>query len=86
MRLREYLDARGEPELRFAKRSGLSQAAVHSIANHDSADPRISTCTKIVVASREQPAPNGGTVTWEGLHPQGNARRKGRTLSRKRKR
>lgn len=70
MRLKLYLKARGEPEIGFARRAGLSQAAVHFIANHDEADPRISTCSKIVLASRQAPAPDGGTVTWEDLHPQ----------------
>jgi hypothetical protein len=84
MRLKPYLIARNEREAPFARRADLSQAAVHFIANNDDADPRISTCTKIVLASREHPTPDGATVSWEDLHPI-SARKKGSRKRAKRK-
>lgn len=66
MRLAEYLDARGESAESFARRSGLNRATVGVIVRGTST-PRTDTAIAIVEASREEPAPDGGTITFADL-------------------
>lgn len=67
MRLSEYLAARGESHRSFSGRSRLPQSTVSDIAA--GSDCRVSNAMKVIRASREAPAPDGGTVTWEDLTP-----------------
>ena len=66
MKLAKYLEARGESAEAFARRSGLNRATVGVIVRGTSI-PRTDTALAIVKASREEPAPDGGTVTFEDL-------------------
>lgn len=67
MRLRDYLRARGESESAFAARAGVPQSTINLICQ--GRGTRVSTAAKIVRASRESPAPDGGTVRFEDLVP-----------------
>lgn len=65
MKLHEYLSIRGETEEQFEKRSGVPQATLNRVRN--GASCRSETALKIIRATREQPAPDGATVTLEDL-------------------
>jgi len=68
MHLRDYLRVRSESQASFAGRSGISQQAV-SLICHGS-PPRLSTAKRVVDATRDEPAPCGGTVSYEDLLPE----------------
>lgn len=68
MTLPDYLTARAESLLAFARRAGVPQQTLHSIGRGKGCT--ISTAYKIVEASRREPAPGGGTVTYEDLVPE----------------
>ena len=68
MRLRDYLAKRSETQGEFATRAGISQQAVSKVCNGSAC--RIDTARQIISASREQPAPCGGTVTYDDLVPE----------------
>jgi hypothetical protein len=68
MKLPEYLSARKESLLAFARRSEVPQQTLHGIGKGKGCT--ISTAYKIVEASRRQPAPGGGTITYEDLVPE----------------
>ncbi len=68
MRLRDYLSGRGESQLDFAARASVPQSAVSRLCNGGGV--RFPTAAKIIRATRESPAPDGGTVTWEDLIPE----------------
>lgn len=65
MRLRDYLAARDESEAAFGRRAGIPQKTVNQIAC--GAGCYAKTAEKIIRASKEEPAPGGGTVTLEDL-------------------
>lgn len=71
MRLRDYLGQRGETQEDFADRSGISQQTVSKVCNGSAC--RIDTARRIIQASRQDPAPCGGTVTYEDLVPESAA-------------
>lgn len=66
MDFQKYLEARGESELEFARRAGLQRQTVWNVA-HGKVRCRIDIAAQIVRTSREEPAPCGGTVTYEDL-------------------
>jgi predicted transcriptional regulator len=67
MRLPDYLTARDESQSAFAKRAGLPQSTVNLVCQ--GSGTRVETALKIIRASRDEPAPGGGTVTLEDLVP-----------------
>lgn len=67
MRLADYLSSRGESSGQFAARAGLIRQTVDYII--DGGKPRIDIAYTIVRASRDEPSPDGGTVTYEDLLP-----------------
>jgi hypothetical protein len=67
MRLSDYLKARRERGVAFALRADLPQRTVADVVQGGGC--HISTAHKIVEASRREPAPDGGTVTYEDLLP-----------------
>lgn len=67
MRLADYLSSRGESSGQFAVRAGLVRQTVDYIVG--GGKPRIDIAYAIVRASRDEPAPDGGTVTYEDLLP-----------------
>jgi predicted transcriptional regulator len=67
MRLSDYLAARGETQVEFSKRAGLPQSAISRACQGEGM--RLTTATAIVRATREEPAPDGGTVRFEDLEP-----------------
>ena len=69
MRLADYLEAKAESESEFARRAGIPQQTVNRVC-HGEAIPRGDTMLKIVTATREKPAPDGGTVRFEDLIPE----------------
>ena len=72
MTLRDYLDRRGETQMSFAARAGISQQAVSAICCGRGAG--LQTAAKIVAASAEEPAPGGGIVNYRDLFPAEKAR------------
>lgn len=68
MKLAKYLEQRDESENAFATRSGVPQRTVNRIAREESV-PLLDTASLIVAASRKEPTPNGGTVTYDDLMP-----------------
>lgn len=68
MRLRDYLEANDETAARFARRAGLQEATVRAIVRLGSGC-RVDTAQAIVRASEAQPAPCGGTVSYDDLVP-----------------
>lgn len=68
MRLKDYLSAREESEVRFSKRVSVAQATINGICKGKGC--RLKTARKIVLASRSEPAPCGGTVTYDDLLPE----------------
>lgn len=67
MKLAEYLELRNETQTSFSRRSGVPQQTISLICKGQGT--RVETAAKIVEASREQPAPDGGTVRFEDLIP-----------------
>lgn len=73
MRLVDYLEARDESQEAFAKRAsrheptgrGISQRTVSRIAAGGSCNA--TTALAIIRATRQEPAPDGGTVMLEDL-------------------
>lgn len=65
MKLAEYLAARGESESSFARRAFVAQSSVNLIARGGGC--RAATAIRIVRASSAQPAPCGGTISFEDL-------------------
>ena len=65
MKLAAYLEKRDESEAAFARRAGLPQQTINQIAFGGGCQVR--TARLIVKASRDEPAPGGGTVTFEDL-------------------
>ena len=65
MRLLDYLEARGEKQAAFARRCGVDQRTVNRICLGDGCSA--ATAHLVIKASREEPAPDGGTVTLEDL-------------------
>lgn len=63
MTLDDYLRARGESEVAFARRCGVPQSTINLIRN--GGGTRVETAAKIVKASRIDPAPGGGTITYD---------------------
>lgn len=59
--------ARGEKEAAFARRAGLKQSTINLICN--GGGTTVGTASKIVHASMQAPAPDGGVVTYEDLIP-----------------
>lgn len=73
MKLPAYLAARGpESENAFARRARVAQAIINRVCNGKGCSPRNQRL--IVEASRSQPAPCGGTVTYEDLIPERDGR------------
>ena len=68
MKLRDYLDSRGESEAAFARRAGLAQRTVNRVANGGGTSVEIAA--EIVRASRAEPDGTGGTVRFEDLIPE----------------
>lgn len=66
MRLAEYLEERGESQTAFAKRCKIAQQTVNRISV-GAVRPRIDHADKIIEATRDEPAPCGGTVTLQDL-------------------
>ncbi len=70
MKLKQYLEARGESQGAFARRAGVEAATISAIVRDETRKgPTVSSAMLIVGASREDPAPDGGTVTYEDLLP-----------------
>jgi predicted transcriptional regulator len=65
MRLPEYLESRGESQAAFARRTGIPQSTVNLICNGKGT--RVDTAIRIIQATRDEPAPDGGTVRIEDL-------------------
>ncbi len=65
MKLADYLKARDETTAEFARRSGLAQQRVSDAARVGCRS--LHHAEQIVHASRDEPAPCGGTVTFEEL-------------------
>ena len=65
MKLSVYLELRDEKQVEFARRAGLPQSAISRACQGDGM--RLATASAIVRASREEPAPDGGTVRFEDL-------------------
>jgi predicted transcriptional regulator len=65
MKLRDYLDARGESENAFAKRSGIPQRTINRIAN--GGECLAGTAIEVIRASMQEPAPGGGIVDLDSL-------------------
>lgn len=65
MQIRQYLQARGESIPDFAERAGIIRQTLQQIIG--GTRPRIDIAYRIVMASRAQPAPDGGTITFEAL-------------------
>jgi predicted transcriptional regulator len=68
VRLDAYLEARGESAAAFARRAEIPYTTVVSILR-EGVTPGVGTAQAIVWASRREPAPDGGTVTYEDLIP-----------------
>lgn len=66
MMLKPYLDARGESYAHFARRCEQRADTIRAIALKG-VRPRADVAHAIITASREEPAPDGGTVTLEDL-------------------
>lgn len=66
MLLKPYLDARGENYAEFGRRCRIKSATIRAIAVLG-VRPRADVAHAIITASREEPAPDGGTVTLEDL-------------------
>jgi len=66
MLLKTYLDARGEKYADFGRRCHVKAATIRAIAV-TGVRPRADVAHAIITASREEPAPDGGTVTLEEL-------------------
>ena len=69
----DYLTERGEKQAAFARRAGIHQRSLNRALKGN--------CTMwlaklIVQASREQPTPSGGTITFEDLAGNGDVDRK----------
>lgn len=73
MRLTEYLEARGETPAQLAGRAGLLRQTVEAII-YKGVRPRVDTAHCIVLASRAEPAPDGGTIRFEDLLPEASPR------------
>ena len=65
MRLKDYLEARGESFQDFAERVGVTSQALRRIAA--GGWPRLKVANDIAEASRAQPAPDGASVTMADL-------------------
>lgn len=73
MKLSEYLAAKDESQESFAARASrhrptgtpISQRTISRIVNGSSCNA--ATARAIILASREEPAPDGGTVTLDDL-------------------
>ena len=76
MGLKDYLDARGESQAGFARRSRLPQQTVNAICARGYARD-LEVAERIVTASRREPAPDGGTVRYEDLMEGGGRDRRG---------
>ncbi len=63
--LQEYLDAREESPSAFSRRLGVTVSTVYSWLT--GVIPRADTALKIIEASRDEPTPDGGTVTLRDL-------------------
>lgn len=64
MRLRDYLTARAESVASFARRAGMPQQTVSDLLLlRGGVGCRASTAARVIAATREEPAPDGGTVT-----------------------
>lgn len=61
----DYLRARNESENAFAKRAGLEQRSLSRALRRGSCSLRFAYM--IVQASRKEPTPEGGTITYEDL-------------------
>ncbi len=72
MDIDSYLTARNESASHFSRRVSrfrdVSAAAIINIRN-GTASPRIETAQAIVRASEAEPAPCGGTISYEDLAP-----------------
>lgn len=69
MKLSDYLAAREETANAFARRAGINHQIVYRVVNDPSAGVTMTTAERIRSASRAEPAPCGGTVTFEDLLP-----------------
>ena len=65
MRPDAYLAERKESEAAFAKRAGLHQRSLNRALQRGNCT--LWMARKIVQASRDQPTPSGGTITFEDL-------------------
>lgn len=65
VRLRDYLNQRGESARAFAARAGILERTVQRVAEDDGC--HVETAAAIVRASRAEPTPDGDTVTLEDL-------------------
>ena len=68
VRLSDYLEARDERESAFARRAGVPQSTINLICH--GGGTTVGTAAKIVRASMQAPAPDGGVVTYEDLIPE----------------
>ena len=66
MKLEKYLRARTESQNAFARRTGIDVTSINDYVRLG-AKPRADRADRIIKASREEPAPDGGTVTLEDL-------------------
>ena len=66
MKLLPYLKARDESQGSFSRRAKLPLATVNEICREVTI-PRADTADRVIDASREEPAPDGGTVTLKDL-------------------
>jgi len=72
MDLKTYLDERSESVARFAVRVGRHRyvaPATIAAVRAGRTSPNMTTAQAIVQASEDEPAPDGGTVTYEDLAP-----------------
>ena len=66
MILKTYLDDRKESQNAFSRRTGLGLATVSELYQRKTI-PSGYTCLVVIQASRDEPAPCGGTVTLRDL-------------------
>lgn len=66
MELHDYLKARGESGASFARRSRTPQTTIGRAVRKEGI-PNGLTCARIIQASKDAPAPDGGTVTMDDL-------------------
>ena len=67
MKLSAYLQATGESDAAFARRSGVPQTTVSRVRR--GGIPRGDTLAQIIRATRDEPTAEGGTVTLDDLAP-----------------